>query len=1194
MTTLDRKQQYSTRDIPARERYRIFRTSIPRKVLVFDGGMGTGLQEQDLTEDKYGGESTSAHEFLCVSYPESIIKIHDSYLDVGSDIIETNSFQGSSIKQAEHNLENRTEEINRAAAMVARNSVDKFYTPDWPRFVAGSVGPTGYLPSSADATLGNIPLDKLKQSLYQQCKALVLGDGDEQNPTGVDLILIETGQDLLELKQGVIAVQELRDELGLDIPLIIQFTLANAGKMLLGSDEKAALGCFLDLPIDVIGINCSTGPEEMREAVRYLGENAPMWVSCLPNAGLPEEVDGHAHYHLEPEVLADAHREFVGRFKVSMVGGCCGTTPAHIKAVIDKINGWKPSPRPTKKPLLVASGLEGFNIDEQIMPVIVGERLNSQGSRKAKKFVLDDDMEGLYNIAREQVEAGAAVLDVNLAVTERDDEDVQMTKIVKLLNDSIPCPLMIDSTETHVAEAALKLIPGRPIINSINFESGEKRARDTFKLLKKYGGMVVALTIDEDGMALEPNKKVAVAKRLAALAKNEYSIDSDRLLFDVLTFTLATGEEEYRHSAIKTLEGISRVKKEVPGCWTVLGISNVSFGFGPAARKALNSVFLYHAVRAGLDFAIVHAGAVIPYQSINARERELSEDLVFNKQPDALEHFIDYFEKKKATSEPVSHPQVMRTPEEGLHHAILHRVKDGVEDLIDKAIENRDPRAVLNDILLPAMKEVGDKMATGEMILPFVLQAAEVMKAAVKRLENYMDKTDSDSLGKIVLATVYGDVHDIGKNLVKTILSNNGYTVYDLGKQVPNAAIIAKAKEVNADMIGLSALLVTTSRHMESCVEDLHRQGLNIPVIIGGAAINRSFARRISWIGSDKIYPPGVYYAKDAFAGLKFIQGLKDEEEREELFQMAEEGARTWRERRDRKLEAEKEEALEVREVFVPTVSRENTIPQPAFWGTKVLEPTDVRNIYPLIDKKVLYKLNWAVRGTSSEEYNRLIKGTFEPLFEDLKAEARIENWLLPAAVYGFFPCNSDGEEVVIFNPFNGDPLKNEEEIGRFTFPRQKKEPRSCLSDYFRPVDSGERDVLALQVVTMGHSVTDVVNSFTQAGEYSKGFFLHGLSVETTEAFAEYLHRIIRDEMGIERGQGHRYSFGYSSCPDLSQQTVIFKLLDAQNNLGTRLTEDFQIIPEQSTSAFIIHHPDCKYFNIEEEGLQAVLRSPLE
>jgi len=1178
--------------LSAAERFRRFRERVPQKVLVFDGGMGTSLQAQNLPDDAYG-DYPGCYEYLNLSRPQAISKVHEDFLAAGCDVVETNSFQGNRIKLAEFGLQSEVERINRAAAMIARGAVAMYDSEDHPRFAAGSIGPLGGLPSSGDPTLDTLQLDEMQEIFYEQARALILGDGAPEAPTGVDVLIVETGQDLLELRQAVYAIEKLRASLGLDIPLIVQFTLDSSGRTLLGSDVRSALACFEDLPIDVVGINCSTGPEEMRESARYLGENAPMWVSTIPNAGLPLEKDGRLCWPLTPEKFAESLREFAGRFGVSIVGGCCGTTPDHIAAAVRAIGKWKPAPRPSG-PKLVSSPLASFDLDELPRPIVVGERVNAQGSKKAKNLVLGDDVDGLFSLAVDQVESGAAVLDISLATSEREDEADFMRRVVTRLTAGVPAALMIDTTEPEVVASALARIPGRAIVNSINFESGEDRARRTLELVRRHGSLVVCMTIDEQGMARDVSRKRAIARRMSVLARTEFGIEPDRLIFDPLTFTLATGEDELRRSATNTLEGLREIKRDLPESHTILGISNVSYGLPPGARKVLNSVFLYHAVRAGLDFAIVHAGQVLPYPTIPQIERELAENLLFDRSADALAEITTFFQEKKDAPSSPPHPVVHRPPAEGLRHAIMHRKREDVELLVERALETHSPESILKDILLPAMKEVGEKMDTGEIILPFVLQSAEVMKAAVARLESHLPKDREMSRGKVLLATVAGDVHDIGKNLVKTILQNNGYEVMDLGKQVPNATIVSRAKEFGAGVVGLSALLVTTSRQMEYCVEELHRAGLRIPVIIGGAAINRLFARRISWIGSDQIYQPGVYYARDAFEGLQLVQGLLDGERRPQLEAMAEEGARTYREDRERLVaEAERKKAR-VLEPRLSAVSYDYPAPVPPFWGARILEPLDLREIFKHVDTKILFKLNWGIRGRTAQEYHSLIHSTFEPLLEDLQEEARRKLWLLPAAVYGYFPANSSGEEIIIFDPFaDDDPLASDVELGRFHFPRQTNGERLCVADYFKPLESGERDTIALQVVTMGERVSEVVQSFTHSGEYAKGFFLHGLAMESAEAFAEYLHRRIRSEMDIDKGQGHRYSFGYPSTPDLSQQEIIFRLLNAQESIGTRLTPAYQIVPEQSTSAFIVHHPDARYFHVEGEGLAAVLREPL-
>ena len=854
-----------------------FREAIAKRVLVFDGAMGTQIQGEHLTLSDFGGKE-GANDLLTLTRPDLIEQIHGRYYAVGCDVVETNTFGSSRLKLDEYGVGHRTYEVNFRAAILARRAAERHATPSQPRFVAGSMGPTGMLPSSSDPALGNITADALERIYFEQAKGLIEG--------GVDALILETHQDMLELRAAVLGADACRRELMRDVFIIAQPTLIDQnGRMLLGTDVASALATLERLPVDAIGLNCSTGPAEMREAVRYLGERCSHYVSVLPNAGMPENVDGRAVYKLSPAELAEALASFVTEFGVDMVGGCCGTTPAHLKAVVERLatvtapRRVRPRPGPE-----LSSAMKAVPLTLEPRPLVVGERLNAQGSRKVKELLIADDYPGLLQIARGQVEAGAHVLDVCVALNERDDEGAQMRALVKLLAQAVDAPLMIDSTEPDVIESALKVYPGRCIVNSINLEKSGERVKKVLPLVKRYGAAVVCMTIDEKGMAQTADRKAEIAARIVAVAR-EYGIEPDCLVFDALTFTLATGGEEYRHSAVETLEGIRRIKAETPGVLTTLGVSNVSFGLAKHAREVINSVFLYHAVQAGLDLAIINPKDVTPYPAIPEVERTLAEELIFDRRPDALTRLIAHFGEKGTEKAPAPTEDLLagKSVEERIHLQILHRRPEGIEALIDDALTRRTAVAVLNEVLLPAMKDVGDKFGAGELILPFVLQSAEVMKKAVGHLEQFLEKKAGSTKGIVVLATVYGDVHDIGKNLVKTILSNNGFTVHDLGKQVPVATVIEKAVEVGADAIGLSALLVSTSKQMPFCVEELSRRNLQFPVIIGGAAINRRFGYKTHFVQGGTPYAGGVFYAKDAFEGLEVIEQLVDPERREGL-----------------------------------------------------------------------------------------------------------------------------------------------------------------------------------------------------------------------------------------------------------------------------------------------------------------------
>jgi len=803
---------------------RAYLDALEKKVLVFDGAMGTSLQVQELTAEHFGGEQyNGCNDYLVISYPEAVEKVHRSFLEVGVDVIETDTFRANRITMAEYGLEDRVIEINETAAALARRLADEYATPEQPRFVAGSIGPSGKLPSANDPELSDVGFDELADVFREQAVGLIRG--------GADLLVIETSQDILEVKAAITGIHQAFDETGVYLPIQAQVTLDTTGRMLLGTDVNAAMTILEGLGIDVIGLNCSTGPEHMREPIQILGENAALPVSCIPNAGLPLNVDGQAVYPLEPEPFANDMVEFVTKHNISIVGGCCGTTPEHLKLLVDKLNSHPHPDRPHQSEPKLASAMSAIAMRQDPPPTLIGERCNAQGSRKFKRLLLAEDYDTILEIAREQVEFGAHALDISTAVTERPDEVELMRKVVKKLEMGVDVPLVIDTTELDVLETALKTAPGRCLINSTHLEAGPEKARKVFALAKKYNAAVIILTIDEDGMAKTAEKKLAVARRIYDIAVNENGLKPEDLVFDTLTFTLATGDPEFAESAIETIEGIRLIKANLPGVLASLGVSNLSFGLSPQARPALNSIMLYHCVQAGLDMAIINPAHVTPYADIPAEEKELAEDLIFNRREDALQRYIERYENvSPAEQAAASDPTEGMTPEERLHWRIVHRHKEGVEADIDEIInrsltpgpsptgigEHQPSKHevavdVLNNTLLPAMKEVGDKFGAGELILPFVLQSAEVMKKSVAHLENYLEKVEGVSKGLVVIATVYGDVHDIGKNLVKTILANNGYDVIDLGKQVPAETIISKAAEVDATAIGLSALLVSTS-----------------------------------------------------------------------------------------------------------------------------------------------------------------------------------------------------------------------------------------------------------------------------------------------------------------------------------------------------------------------------------------------
>ena len=1145
---------------------RDFLQATRERVVVFDGAMGATLEQFDLSLEQDYRLPGRAHEVLVLNRPDVIEGVHASMVEAGAEVVETDTFQASRLKLEEWGLADHTPEINRKAAELARGAVGE------QRFVAGSIGPTGFLPASEEASLGQIRFRELVEVFREQAEGLLLG--------GVDLLIIETAQDILEVKAAIFGAREAFTQTGRSVPIQASVSLLpNGGKMLLGTDIGSVLTTLTSLKVDVIGLNCSTGPEDMRDAIRYLGEHATVPVHCIPNAGLPlQGPDGETIFPEEPGPLADVLGNFVERYGVSIVGGCCGTTPEHIAAIAERCAGSSSfSPRwLERRPLpWMSSMISAGPLVQEPRPTIVGERVNSQGSRKAKELLLADDYDGLLQIAEDQVEGGAHVLDLCVALTEREDEAEQMRTVAKKVSLSQAVPIQIDSTEPDVLAETLDQVPGRAIVNSVNLEAGRAKLDRVVPMAIEHGAAVIALTIDEVGMAKTTERKVEIAQRIHDICVGEHGLESEMLIFDVLTFTLTTGDEEWRPSAVETIKGIRDVKAALPGVKTSLGVSNVSFGVGQPARAVLNSVFLYHCVEAGLDLAMVNPNHITPYSEISEEERALADDLVYDRREDALQRFIEHFESQGGEAEvEKADPTAGMEPEEALHFHILRRRKEGVEGWIDKSVEKIGAVPTLNGVLLPAMKEVGDKFGAGELILPFVLQSAEVMKKAVAQLENYLERTADYTKGTVVLATVFGDVHDIGKSLVNTILTNNGYTVIDLGKQVPVGTILDAAKEHDATAIGLSALLVSTSKQMPLAIKELHEQKLEYPVLIGGAAINRDFGLRVLFPDgreSDDVYAPGVFYCKDAFEGLGIMDKLVEPETRTELVDGLRERAFKLR---DKGPEPELGDTTDAS--VRSSAATDNPVPAPPFWGVREIA-VSLDEVYPHLDTHVLFKLHWGGMGVKGEAWRELVEGTDEEegFLPRLERMWREQDYLRPRAKVGYFPCNTDGNDLVIFDPEDQDG-----ELERLTFPRQPKHDRICITDFYRPLSTGERDVCVLQVVTAGDQVTEVMAALEQEGEFAEQLYTHGLGVQTAEGMAEWMHARVRSELGLERGQGRRWSWGYPACPDQSEHEKIFRLLDAPS-IGMRLSGGYAVEPEQSTLAILAHHPQAVYFGMK-------------
>ncbi len=1155
--------------------------AIADHIVLFDGAMGTSIQRYRLSAQDFGGEHLDGcNDYLVITRPDVIQAIHESFLAVGSEVVETNTFRSNRLTLAEYGLQDRVLEINRAAARVARAACDKYeQMTGIPRMVAGSIGPSGKLPSGNDPDLSNITFDELADVFYEQAQGLVEG--------GVDVLLIETSQDILEVKAAIRGIHRYFADANVRVPIQAQITLDVTGRMLFGTDIASALATLEPLGIDVFGMNCSTGPEYMRAPIQYLVENCPFPISVLPNAGLPINVDGEAVYPMEPDPFSEMVAEFT-RWGVSVVGGCCGTRPEHLAKLYEKVHGHphadllsgkatrQPSkPRAVTREPIASSGMKAMPLVQNPGPTLIGERVNSQGSRKVKRLLLAEDYDSIVQIAVEQVNSGAHLLDVCVALTERTDEKQQMQELVKRLSMAIEIPLVIDTTEPEVAEAALAIYPGKAIVNGNNLENGRERIDRILPIAKKHGAAVLSMTIDEEGMAHTREKKFAIAKRITDIAVNEYGMNPQDLIFDALTFPLTTGQAELREDAIETIEGIRLIKQNIPGVLTALGISNVSFGVGEGARGVLNSVFLYHCVQAGLDMAIVNPAHITPYAEIPEEQRKLANDLIFNSDEDALPRFIQYFEQNAVSvGKQEEDPTADMTAEAALHWQIVHRKKEGVEALIDDCLTRQDAVSVLNNVLLPAMKEVGDKFGAGELILPFVLQSAEVMKRSVAHVEKYMDKVEGATKGTVVLATVYGDVHDIGKNLVKTILSNNGYTVHDLGKQVPANTIIEKAVELNADAIGLSALLVSTSKQMPLVVNELARRNLNFPVLVGGAAINRKFGRRILFLEDNgEPYEAGVFYCQDAFEGLEVMDKLMSNQRDAFLQQIKEEGyaemGKTPRKSRvSRALLAQK------------TVKPAAKLPTPPFWGVQVVREMPLQVVLQHLHKPELFRLSWGAKNKQGAEWEQL-EAEFEARLARMTREALRDGTLKPQAVYGYFPANSDGDDLIIWDAERYAKTGETVEAARFTFPRQPEGEFLCISDYYEPLGGRGVDVCVLQAVTVGEVATETFEKLQSADNYSEAYFFHGLAVQAAEATANYMTYLVRQKLGLGAQQGKRYSWGYPACPELSDHAIVWSLMpQIAEQIGITLTDSYQLVPEQSTAAIFAHHEDAKYYSV--------------
>ncbi len=1139
-----------------------FRELMQKRVVIFDGAMGTSIQNFNLSAyDFGGGEYDGCNEYLNLMKPDVIEKIHAGFFEVGCDAVETNTFGATSLVLGEYGLAAQTYNINRTAAALAKKVANSFASPDSPRFVAGSMGPGTRLLS-----LGQISFDEMHAMYLLQAKGLIDG--------GVDLFIIETCQDILQAKAALTAVLQAKAEKKCDLPVMVQVTIEkDLGTMLVGTDISAAVTALEPYPIDVIGINCATGPEDMRQHVHYLSNYSSKMISVLPNAGIPENVDGHPVYKLQPDELARAHLEFVGKDHVNIIGGCCGTTFDHLEAVVKTVKGKSAAGRKIIFEPSVSSLYQSVALNQNPKPLIVGERANANGSKKFRELLLANEYERTVQIGKSQEKDGAHVLDVCTAYVDR-DEKKDMYEVISRFNRQVSLPLMIDSTETDVLETALKLIGGRVIINSVNLEDGEKRLEKVLTLCKKYGAAVIALTIDEEGMALTTDKKVAIAHRIHNLVVNKYGLRSQDLILDPLTFTLAN--PEYAGAGVNTIEAVRKIKQELPDCYTLLGVSNCSFGMNLYPRKILNSVFLYQAVKAGLDLAIVNYRHILPLNQISDTERELAGKVVLNQKINgepALNKFMYLVGSKKVKKQ--KRDETNLSLPEILKNKIIDGDEENLHAYLDRTLQEYQALEIVNTILLDGMKTVGNLFGSGRMQLPFVLKSAEVMKAAVKYLEPHMDKAAGSEKGRIVLATVKGDVHDIGKNLVDIILTNNGYEVINLGIKVPIHDILKAADTHRADAIGMSGLLVKSTVVMKENLEEMNHSGhYRIPVILGGAALTKKFVNGTL----RQTFRGDVYYATDAFSGLNIMEGLVHPDEEKEHTSSVPAARKPARKKKD------SPENLPLRS----RISRIVGIPAIPFFGTRIVENISLTDVFPFINKRALFRGQWQYRQRklSDEAFAKLERETIEPVFLKLKRQCLENNRLLPKVVYGYFHCNSQGDNLIIYQ----DDAKTERL--RFHFPRQKKSPYLCLADFFADVDSGKTDVIAMHLVTIGSRAGEAARQLYAENKYSDYLYLHGISVETAEALAEYWHKMIRREMNIhhedaadikdlfhQKYRGSRYSFGYPACPNLADQVKLFQLLQPER-IGVKLTEEYMIEPEQSTSAIIVHHPEAKYFNV--------------
>lgn len=1170
-----------------------FLRELERRVIVVDGAMGTSIHaaDLDLERDYCGCENCT--DVVSLTRPDVLEGLHAAFLESGADCVETNSFGGASHVLAENGIAERAFELNKAAAEVARATCDRFEADGKPRFVLGSMGPGTKL-----ITLDQIGWDDLHASYRVQASGLIAG--------GADAFIVETCQDLLQVKCAINACLDALSDAGKsvsDIPIMVSVTIEQTGTMLMGTSIEGAVAALSSYPIVSLGLNCATGPVEMAEHVAYLGRHwrrPGRYVSVIPNAGLPVLVEGRTEYPLGPGPFAESIAGYVRDLGVTIVGGCCGTTPGHIKALAEKVRGIAPGgPVPKAAPGASTSlyGPVEHRQDNSIL--IVGERCNASGSKKFKRLLEESDWDGVVSLAREQVRDGSHVLDLNVDATGRDNAR-DMAEAVKRLVRQVDAPLMLDSTQWATFEAGLKHAPGKCIINSANFEEGEEKFDRICELARRYGAAVVIGTIDEDpeeSMARTAERKLAIATRGIERATSVHGLAEEDVFIDPLVLPISTGMDSDRRSGLELVEGVRRIAKAHPKVQIVCGLSNVSFGLSPAARVVLNSVFLHELTEAGLTGAIVHASKILPLNKIEEAQRDAALELIYDRRREGHDPLAAYIELFRGVESVGTSAKARRemTLEERLRDHIIDGRKEGLGDCLEEALRAYAPLAIINDHLLDGMKTVGELFGSGQMQLPFVLQSAEVMKLAVSKLEPLMEKAEGQSRGSIVLATVKGDVHDIGKNLVDIILSNNGFTVHNLGIKQPIADILRALEETRADAIGLSGLLVKSVNVMEENLREMNERGVSVPVILGGAALTRHYAE-----GHLRgVYGGKLYYGKDAFEGLRVMDYLETgrlgEIDTEIAARLTKRTAAEEVVASSRARQAEAQSAFEagktagVAVVERSAVARGVEVPRAPFWGSRVVEGIDPAQVYPFINPVALFRTQWQFKKgkMSDAEYEARMEEMVYPVYERLKAQCREEKLLRPAVVYGYWPCASSGNDLVIF-----DPEDQEREIERFVFPRQDSRARLCISDFFRDVSDGVRDVVAMSCVTMGKTISEAARELYAANNYTEYLYLHGLGVEAAEGLAEMWHKRIRQELGIagedspavkglftQGYRGSRYSFGYPACPDMRDQEILFRLLRPER-IGCELTENWQIDPEQSTSAIVVHHPEARYFNV--------------